>query len=231
MEEAFVSWSGGKDCCNACYRAIRDGLKVRYLLNMVTEDAKFSRSHGLSAGLLSAQAEAMGIPLVQQRTADSTYEAEFKKALLAFHQEGITKGVFGDIDFNEHRGWIENVCAAGGMTPVFPLWEKNQEQLLREFIGYGFETVVIATRADILGDEWLGRRIDEAFIADLKELEKKKAITPCGEAGEYHTFVINGPLFSKRIEIQEAQKELKDGHWFLRITRYELKPKSPTSKG
>jgi uncharacterized protein (TIGR00290 family) len=192
---------------------------------MVTEDAKLSRSHGLSTDLLSTQAKAMGIPLVQQRTADSTYKNKFIEALLTLRRQGITAGVFGDIDFNEHRQWIEEVCAAGGMTPVFPLWQKDQEQLLREFIGYGFETVVVATKADILGEEWLGRCIDETFLADLKELGKTKPITPCGEAGEYHTYVVNGPLFRSRVEIQKANKELKEGHWFLRISQYQLKPK------
>ena len=225
MEEAFVSWSGGKDSCLAYYRAVASGIKVRYLLNMVTEEGKWSRSHGLSSELLRVQAEALGIPLVQQRATDNNYEAEFKKALKAFKKEGITTGIFGDIDFNEHRQWIDRVCAAGGVTPRLPLWMKNQEKILRDFINLGFESVIVATNADFLGEEWLGRKIDSAFLADLKELRKTKNMTPCGEAGEYHTYVINGPLFGKRVEIKETSKELKDGHWFLRITQCELKSK------
>ena len=230
MPEAFVSWSGGKDSCLACYRAIASGIKVRYLLNMVTEDGRWSRSHGLSAELLQVQAEAIGIPLVQRRTADGTYEAEFKKALLNFRLEGITVGIFGDIDFEEHRKWIENVCATEGVTPMLPLWGKDQEELLRDFINLGFESVIVATRADILGEERLGQLIDDAFLADLKGLRKIKNVTPCGEAGEYHTYVINGPLFRRRVEIQEASNKLKDGHWFLRIAKHQLKPKRKVSK-
>ncbi len=231
MSKAFVSWSGGKDCCLACYRAIASGIKVRYLLNMVTEDGRWSRSHGLSAELLRLQAEAIGIPLAQKQTTSAGYEAEFRNALLAFKQEGITLGVFGDIDFNEHRQWIERVCSAGGVTPYLPLWEQDQEEILKDFIHLGFESVVVATKADLLGEEWLGRKIDSAFLADLNELRKTKSITPCGEAGEYHTYVINGPLFHRRIEIQEASKELKDGHWFFRIAKCELKPKCKVSRG
>ena len=227
MPDAFVSWSGGKDSCLACHRAIASGIKVRHLLNMVTEDAQWSRSHGLSAELLRAQAEAIGIPLVQQRTTDSSYEIEFRNALRAFKQEGITSGVFGDIDFNEHRQWIERVCSAAGVTPHLPLWLEDQEKLLREFIDSGFESVIVATKADLLGEEWLGRKIDAAFLADLKT----KNITPCGEAGEYHSYVINGPLFRRRIEILETGRELKDSHWFLRITKYTLKPKRKAAKG
>jgi diphthine-ammonia ligase len=231
MTEAFVSWSGGKDSCLACYRAVTSGIKIRYLLNMVTEEGRWSRSHGLDSKFLQVQAEAMGIPLVQQRTTDTNYAIEFKKALRAFKQEGITAGVFGDIDFNEHRQWIERVCAARGVVPLLPLWENDQEEILKDFIHLGFESVVVATKADLLGEEWLGRKVDSTFLADLKELRKTKNITLCGEAGEYHTYVINGPLFGKRVEIHEANKELKDNHWFLRVKQCELEPKRKFSRG
>lgn len=227
MSEAFVSWSGGKDSCLACYRAITSGIQVRYLLNMVTEDERWSRSHGLSAEVLRLQAEAMGIPLIQQRATRASYEAEFKKVLLRFVGEGITSGVFGDIDVVEHREWIERVCSTVGITPHLPLWGEDQEKLFREFIDSGFESVVVATKAELLGEEWLGRKVDLAFLGELKELKKTKnvTITPCGEAGEYHTYVINGPLFRRRIEIREVNKELRDGRWFLGITKGELKSK------
>jgi diphthine-ammonia ligase len=90
---------------------------------------------------------------------------------------------------------------------------------MREFIALGFEAVVVATRADLLGEEWLGRKLDSDFLADLAKLEN---ITPCGEAGEYHTLVINGPLFQKRIEIIEANRVLNNGHWLLDIVKCEL---------
>ena len=223
MEQAFISWSGGKDCCLACYRATANGLQIRYLVNMVTEDGQRSRSHGLAAKWLQMQAQAIGIPLIQRPTTSANYEAEFKSTLLALKQEGITAGVFGDIDFNAHREWIDRVCSETGITPYLPLWEENQNKLLREFIDLGFEAVVVATRADMLGEDWLGRKLDSDFLADLAKLEN---ITPCGEAGEYHTLVINGPLFQKRIEIIEANKVLRDGHWFLDIVRCELKSKT-----
>lgn len=223
MERAFVSWSGGKDCCLACYRATAKGLQVHYLVNMVTEDGQRSRSHGLAAKWLQLQAEAIGIPLIQRRTTDSNYEAEFKSALLALKKEGITAGVFGDIDFNAHREWIDRVCAETGITPYLPLWEEDQNKLLREFIDSGFEALVVATRAELLGEDWLGRKLDADFQADLSRLEN---ITPCGEAGEYHTLVTNGPLFQKRIKIIETSKVLRDGHWFLDIVKCELEGSS-----
>jgi len=219
MEEAFASWSGGKDNCLACYRTIMSGVKVRYLLNMVTEGGERSRSHGLAARWLQMQAEAIGIPLIQRRTTSADYETEFKSALLTLKQKGIRVGVFGDIDFNAHREWIDRVCSDVGVTPHLPLWLENQNKLLREFIDLGFEAVVVATRADMLGEEWLGRKLDSDFLADLARLEN---ITPCGEAGEYHTLVIDGPLFGKRMEIVEATKVLREGHWFLEVGKCEL---------
>jgi diphthine-ammonia ligase len=219
MEYAFASWSGGKDSCLACYRAIKNGIKVRYLFNMISEDGHRSRSHGLAARWLQMQAEAMGIKLIQQPTKDSEYETNFKKAVLALKKEGITEGVFGDIDFNAHREWIDRVCSDVGVTAHLPLWEENQKKLFQEFIELGFEAVVVTTRADVLGEEWLGRKLDADFLADLAGLEN---VTPCGEAGEYHTLVIDGPLFKKRLEIVEANKVRREGYWFLEVGKCEL---------
>ena len=223
MNQVFSSWSGGKDCCLAAYRASASGLKVRYLANTVTEDGQRSCSHRLTAGIIRLQSRAMGIPLVQARTTRDTYEAEFKNMLRRFKQEGIDGGVFGDIDFNEHREWIERVCQETDITPHLPLWEESQDKLLREFVSAGFEAVVVAAKADLFDEEVLGRRVDMDFIEQLEELKETKGITPCGEAGEYHTLVINGPLFQKRIEIRETRNVLREERWFLEILKADLK--------
>ena len=225
MSQVFASWSGGKDSCLACYRAIASGLKVRYLANMVTEDGKRSWSHGLSSELLQVQSRAIGIPLVQRRTTRANYEAEFKAMLRAFRQEGIDGGVFGDIDFNEHREWIDRVCQEVDVVPHLPLWGESQDKIMRDFIDLGFEAVVVAAKADLFGEEILGRKVDLDFIRHLGELRETKEITPCGEAGEYHTLVINGPIFQKRLEIPETRKELREGIRFLEILRTDLKAK------
>ncbi|MFH1382167.1 MAG: diphthine--ammonia ligase [Chloroflexota bacterium] len=222
MEQAFASWSGGKDCCLALYRAIASGLQVSYLVNTVSEDGLQSRSHGLAAKWVQMQAQAIGIPVIQQPTAKDNYEAQFKSVLRTLNRQGITAGVFGDIDFNAHREWVDRVCAETGMTPHLPLWEENQKALFQEFIDLGFEAVVVSTRADVLGEEWLGRKLDAGFLADLAKLP---GVTACGEAGEYHTLVIDGPLFQKRIEITAANKVLRECRWFLEITDCGLKPK------
>jgi uncharacterized protein (TIGR00290 family) len=148
--------------------------------------------------------------------------------LRTLKQEGITGGVFGDIDFNPHREWLDRVCGDAGITPHFPLWLQNQNKIMNDFIELGFETVVVATKADLLGREWLGRKVDLAFIKDLAALGKN--ITPCGEAGEYHTLVIDGPMFKQRLEILEAAKVLRDGRWFFEIQKSKLRQKQPLKK-
>lgn len=225
MNEVFVSWSGGKDSCLACYLATTEGFKVRYLANMITEDGKRSWTHGQSPEILQVQAQAMGIPLIQQRTTMANYEAEFKNMVRDLKKDRVGGGVFGDIDLDEHREWVERVCRQAGVAAHLPLWGKEQGQVLREFVDLGFEAVVVAAKADFFGEEILGRRVDLDFIGQLEELVKIGAVTPCGEAGEYHTFVIDGPLFRQRIEILENKKTLAEGTWILEILNAELKVK------
>ncbi len=225
MHQVFTSWSGGKDSCLVCYLATESGLKVRYLLNMISEDGKRSRSHGLSAEVLQVQSQALGIPLVQRRTTWDNYEANFKSVLCTFKAEGIKGGVFGDIDLEGHREWVERICQEVDIIPHLPLWGESQDRIMRDFIDLGFEAIVVATKADLFGEEWLGRRIDLDFLKLLGELRKTKEITPCGEAGEYHTFVTDGPLFNQRVEILETSKILREGRWFLDILKSELKAK------
>jgi len=172
---------------------------------------------------MQIQSQAIGIPLVQRQTTRDTYEAEFISMLQAFKQEGIDGGAFGDIDFNEHRQWIERVCRKANITPHLPLWGQDHAKIMSDFIEAGFEAVVVAAKADLFGEEVLGRIVDMDFIDALAELRKTKDITLCGEAGEYHTFVINGPLFQKRIEILETRKVFREGHWIMEILNTGLK--------
>jgi uncharacterized protein (TIGR00290 family) len=225
LNQVFVSWSGGKDSCLACYRAMAGGLKVRYLVNMITENGKHSRAHRLPADLLRLQARAMGIPLVQRRATWNSYETELKKMLRIFKREGIKGGVFGDINLAEHREWVERVCQEVDVVPHLPLWGESQEKILQDLVKLGFEAIIVATKAGMMGEEWLSRRIDLDFIDQSADLKKTKGITPCGEAGEYHTLVIDGPLFQKRLEVRETRKVCKDEHWFLEILSADLRGK------
>ncbi len=217
--KAFVSWSGGKDAALSYYRAMGD-FQVTNLLNMVAEDGRISRSHGIRTDVLRLQAEAMGIPIIQSKSSWETYEAEFKKTLSDLKDKGIEVGIFGDIDLEGHREWVEGVSRESGMEAVLPLWgEKKRENLIEELIEAGFETVIVATKKNVLGPEWLGRRIDHDFVRDISKI---KGVDICGEGGEYHTFVLSGPIFKKRINILKSEKVTRDQHCFFDISECEL---------
>ncbi|KPK41544.1 MAG: ATP pyrophosphatase, partial [Omnitrophica WOR_2 bacterium SM23_29] len=111
--------------------------------------------------------------------------------------------------------WVERVCGEIEIEPILPLWKGEREDLLKEFIRVGFKAIVVATNADFLGQEWLGRQINEEFIEDLKALRIE--VDLCGEKGEYHTFVYDGPIFKKSIDFSIGKKILKDKHWFLNL--------------
>lgn len=217
--KAFVSWSGGKDAALSYYRVMKN-FHVTHLLNMVAEDGQTSRSHGIRTDILRLQAEAMGLTIVQPESSWETYEAEFKKALSDLKGRGVEMGIFGDIDLDAHREWVERVSRESGMEAVLPLWgEKNRENLIEELIETGFEAVVVATKRNVLGPEWLGRRIDPDFVRDISKI---KGVDICGEGGEYHTFVVSGPIFKKRINILKSEKVSRGEHSFLDISECEL---------
>jgi len=220
MVKAFASWSGGKDGCLALYKAKQAGMDIRFLINMVSEDGERSCSHGIRATVIKNQATALGITIIQKPTTTDTYETIFINILKELKKKGVTAGVFGDIDFQPHREWDEKVCEAVGISCHLPLWQEDQTKLMEEFIDAGFKSVVVAVKADLLGKEVLGRTVDREFITYIKGLNKN--ITPCGEAGEYHTLVIDGPIFKKRLEIIESEKVSRGEHHFLEILKTKL---------
>lgn len=217
----LCSWSGGKESCFACYQTMKEGHEVASLLTVVTTTGNYTRSHRLSAGLLMAQSQAVGIPLYQRRASWNTYEREFTKALTSLKRKGITGGIFGDLALDEHREWVERVCTEAGIVPLLPLWGMERKDLLRAFMAAGFEAIVVAVRRDIMDDRWLGRRIDGKFM----EQAEKSGIDPCGENGEYHTLMVDGPIFSKRIEIGEARVTKRGTMAFLQVLDYSLADK------
>lgn len=217
--KAFVSWSGGKDAALS-YHRVMEKFHVTHLLNMVAEDGKVSRSHGIRTGVLRMQSQAMGLHIVQPKSSWETYEEEFKKTLANLKSKGVEAGIFGDIDLEEHREWVERVSKESGMKAVLPLWgEKKREDLIEELIEAGFETVVVATKKDLLGLEWLGRRIDRDFVRDISKVE---GVDMSGEGGEYHTLVLSGPIYEKRIKILKSEKVTRDRHCYLDISECEL---------
>ena len=223
----IVSWSGGKDSCFACYLALAQGYEVTHLVNLIYRESRTVCFQGTAAHLISRQAEAIGIPLVQRAVPPdlALYNEAFKKAASAQKRRGAGSMVFGAMHTQEHRDWIERVCAEVGLTPVLPLWGRAPERILEEFIEAGFVAVVISAKADIFGEEWLGRKVDRQFLVDLKRLAPRGEVDVCGERGEYHTVVLDGPLFGKRIAVSLGARTLRKGYWFLDIPTCSLESK------
>lgn len=229
----FVSWSGGKDCCLAWHRAIKDGHKISYLASMFMQDRLYP--HYLSPELLKQQAEAMDIPIVLKRTTSEEYKQDYIKMLQDFKKEGIDGGVFGDVSIGNnhatgHYRWIEDVCQEADMEVILPLWNEDRELILNDLISSGFKAIIIAADDSKLGKSWLGQEFDLELLAKLKALHAKSSN---GEVGNYHTLVLDGPLFKRRLGVLETSivyKEygLFDGKstlfpfWYLDIKKSEL---------
>jgi len=224
-EVAVVSWTGGKDGCLSLYKAISERRDVKYLLSFWNMNRQ--GAHEVNPDLLSAQAEAMEIPLI--RTGFESYEEEFKRVFRYLNAKETEKGndtkitsaIFGHIE--THDRLVERICEELGIELVMPIWNKNSEEIINEVVAAGFEVVLVAVRADLLGQEWLDRRIDERFVADLRAHDR--SIDPCGENGEFHTFVLDGPIFKKRLKITRSEETLREGLWFLDILEFEAEEK------
>lgn len=222
MNKVFVSWSGGKDSCLAYYRALESGMEVCCLVNILNQDGKHSCTHGLPASFLEAQSQAIGVPMVQLRTSGEKYETDLKKLCLDFKKQGIDGAVFGNGDV-EHQ-WIDRVCREVGVTPHFPLDELSKDEVIKQLVDLDFEAITVTARADVLDDEWLGRKIDLDFLEQINELKVIMNLTPGGEAGVYHTTLVDGPIFNKRLDIISSERVLRDGYWFLNILDIAERP-------
>jgi uncharacterized protein (TIGR00290 family) len=218
MTEYAATWSAGKDSCLAVWKALSQGLKVSYLLNFINKDSTKSMSHGLSQEIIAEQAKAMGMPIIQQKTTKGNYEVGFKAALAGLKHKGITRLITGDIYLQVHRDWIDRVCREAGVEAMLPLWHLDTYQLLMDFIEAGFKAIVVSTKAEMLGSEWLGRQLDKKLATELKNMN----MDPCGEEGEFHTFVYDGPLFQKPIKITKSEPILRGNRWYLEILECHL---------
>lgn len=199
---AVCSSSGGKDSLLALWHAIRQGITPRTMLTMFDESGLRSRSHGVSRELMERQAGALGLALVAPSASWADYERVFVQTLRMLHESGHRAAVFGDIDLQPHRDWEERVCMLAGFTPCLPLWRRNRRELAEESLSLGFRSIVVCTDSRYLSDEFCGREFDARFLADLPP-----GVDACGENGEFHTFVYDGPLFGQGLDVKVAGKE------------------------
>jgi uncharacterized protein (TIGR00290 family) len=221
--KVIASWSGGKDSCLASYLAMNQGHQVEYLLNFLSKEYKRCCFHGLEPHLINLQASLIGIPLIQKEVSPDMgeYEREFKQAVADIKTSEIEGMVFGDVYLEEHKTWVDRVCRDLEIQPIEPLWGMAPNQVVRKFIDLGFKAIVVSCKADLFDKEFIGRVMDKNVLEELT----RKNICSCGENGEFHTFVIDGPIFKKRIEITKSQTILREGfwkHWFLDIQEYKM---------
>jgi uncharacterized protein (TIGR00290 family) len=223
----LMSWSGGKDSALAL-REIRRGRRfdVRALLTTVTEGYDRISMHGVRRVLLEAQAAALGVPLhaveIPQACTNDEYARRMEAALLVHREEGVRDVVFGDIFLEDVRRYREENLAAAGMRAHFPLWGRETAALARAFVRDGFRAVTVCVDGEQLDRRFLGRTVDAEFLADLPP-----AADPCGENGEFHTFVSDGPGFRCAVEYTVGEEVLREGRFWYR----DLLPASVPGNG
>ena len=210
----FCSWSGGKDAYLALARAVAAGGRPEALVCMLHEGSERSRGHGLPLGLLEAQAAALGVPFVTRATTWDDYEATFVSVLRGLRARGVEAGVFGDIDLEGHRVWVEGVCEVADLSCHLPLWQEPRRRLIGELLAGGVRATVVAVDAAKLDPGFLGRELSDELVAELEAA----GADACGEDGEYHTMVTAAPLFSAPVPLDWDGREERDGHWVLKFS-------------
>jgi diphthine-ammonia ligase len=208
--KAAVSWSGGKDSYLALDR-VANAFDVQALVTMFTEDGTRSRSHGLRPEVMSRQANLLNLPLVSGRGSWETYEEEFKRVLRDLARYGFSHVIFGDIFLDQHKAWVERVCNESGLEAIEPLWGEDTTALLQEFLATGAQAQIVATKAALLDEKWLGRILSEEMLSTFESLR----VDACGERGEYHTLVFASPRMTAPLQLREVARLVHDGYWML----------------
>jgi uncharacterized protein (TIGR00290 family) len=205
------SWSGGKDSCYALMKALQDGHTLHAIVNMMNENGKVSRSHGLPLSILEQQARAMQVPLIAQPTSWNEYQMHFveslNKAREDFHVEAM---VFGDIDLQQHRDWEEMVCSKSNLQALLPIWKGERASLVKEMLDSGMEVMIVSCNPH-MGERFLGEKLTPGLIGELELMD----VDVCGENGEFHTVVVKCPIFKSSIKLPDYSNIMHDNYWFL----------------
>jgi uncharacterized protein (TIGR00290 family) len=213
MMNTTCSWSGGKDSCFALMLAIKQGYQPKALLNVLNEHGKISRSHGIPSEILKAQAERAELPIYLLPSSWQDYESKFVNALQLLTKEfDLQYSVFGDIDLQAHRDWEEMVCAKAGLKAILPLWKQDRRELVDQMLASGIETIIVSCN-EVMGERFLGKKLTPSLIDELEAI----GVDACGENGEYHTLVVNCPLFSNSLQVEVNDKILHEKYWFCNL--------------
>ena len=212
-DRVIVGWSGGKDAAQALYELKQaENIEIASLLTTVTEGYDRISMHGVRRDLLIKQTNALGYPLeeilIPPQCTNEIYEQRMQQSLEKFLKEGVSGAAFGDLFLQEVRTYREERMSRVGMKCIFPLWEKPTAELARRFIGLGFRAIVVCVDTQAISREFAGREYDEAFLRDLPT-----NADPCGENGEFHTFVYDGPIFAGPIPVERGEIVLRDNRF------------------
>jgi len=209
-KRALFNWSGGKDSAFALWKILaQNNYTIDCLLTSVND--KFDRisMHGVRRRLLEQQVSSIGIPLevisIPEETTMDTYNTLMAEKMKSFRENGITHSIFGDIFLEDLKTYREQQLAKVGMKAVFPIWKTDTREVVTQFIKSGFKAVVVSANARLLDKSFAGRLIDQHFLNDLPA-----NVDPCGENGEFHSFVYDGPIFKKPVKFELGETVLKE---------------------
>jgi len=213
-KKAILSWSGGKDSALALYEIQKNqGYEIISLLTTFTKDYDRVSLHGTRRILLERQAESIGLPLhkifIPKKASSEEYEQKMKKSLVKFQESGVSEVIFGDIFLEDLRKFREEKLSQVGMRAAFPIWKKDTRKLAHQFVELGFKAIVTCVDTKILAKKFAGRTIDEQLLAELPP-----AVDSCGENGEFHSFVSEGPIFRETIPYKLGKAVLRENRFF-----------------
>lgn len=213
-EKVLFSWSGGKDSAMALYEIQKnENYEILSLLTTLTEGYNRISMHGVRLILLKRQAESLGLPLqmifISKEASNEEYESKMRDILAKFRKRGVSAVVFGDVYLEDVRRYREENLREIGMRAIFPIWKRDTATLAKTIINSGFKAVVTCVDSRVLNSSFCGRIIDEPFLAQLPS-----GVDPCGENGEFHSFVFDGPVFKERIPYTIGETVVRDSFCF-----------------
>lgn len=215
---AILSWSSGKDSAFALFRVLQQRrFEVSCLLTTVTEQFHRVSMHGVREELLDLQAASVGIPLekvgIPYPCPNDLYEEKMADVLSVWKLKGAMHAIFGDLFLEDIRRYREEKLAQIGIKPVFPLWLENTRALAEEMMSVGFRSIITCVDPSKIDAGFAGREFDESFLRDLPS-----GVDPCGENGEFHTFVYDGPVFKRPIRVKVGERVMQDGFQFADVS-------------
>jgi uncharacterized protein (TIGR00290 family) len=213
-EPIILTWSGGKDSALALYYLKNDHYNITSLLTTITQDYDRISMHGVRSILLDNQSESLGLPIekvfISKNSSNEEYENQMREKLLFYQRQGVSSVAFGDLFLEDIRKYREQNLSKVSMKGIFPLWKKNTQELARQFIELGFKAVIICVDSQNLDKKFVGRYFDRQFLSDLPA-----NVDPCGENGEFHSFVFDGPIFKKPISFKIGDIVLREKRFYF----------------